>query len=222
MIHEALLDDLLPAGLDSYGWIRHDGASFGRQEIVDGSVTLATSLVVLLQHPLCSCTMSPDWPLVVWCIGKGSLLCGLVVEAPQSRLGLPRTGSSAHSSTAWVSTWSPGHHTFQVGCKETSLAEQARTRFVRHTSARCAGEESRCQRRLRRRLDAAHCNDGAGGRWRRWRGTEAHIAHLLCRRRRCERPATETASAKALHSGQYAALPVQAKQRHPAPGTGNF
>ena len=43
------------AGLDRYGWVRHDGASFGRQEIVDGGVTLTTSLVGLVS---CSITTS--------------------------------------------------------------------------------------------------------------------------------------------------------------------
>jgi hypothetical protein len=44
------------AGLERYGWVRHDGASFGRQEIVDGSVTLTTSLVGLC----CSMTEQPS------------------------------------------------------------------------------------------------------------------------------------------------------------------
>jgi len=33
------------AGLRRYGWVRHDGETFGRQEIVDGGITLTTSLV---------------------------------------------------------------------------------------------------------------------------------------------------------------------------------
>ena len=33
------------AGLERYGWVRHDGASFGRQELVDGGVQLTTSFV---------------------------------------------------------------------------------------------------------------------------------------------------------------------------------
>ena len=32
-------------GLERYGWVRHDGETFGRQEVVDGGVTLTTSLV---------------------------------------------------------------------------------------------------------------------------------------------------------------------------------
>ena len=33
------------AGLVRYGWLRHDGTRFGRQELVDGGVQLTTSFV---------------------------------------------------------------------------------------------------------------------------------------------------------------------------------
>ena len=36
---------VIRAGLERYGWVRHDGETFGRQELVDGGVTLTTSLV---------------------------------------------------------------------------------------------------------------------------------------------------------------------------------
>ena len=33
------------AGLHSYGWVRHDGTSFGRQEIIDDGTNISTTLV---------------------------------------------------------------------------------------------------------------------------------------------------------------------------------
>lgn len=39
--HEAQQDDKL----DSYGWVRHDGRSYGRQELLDGDYQLSIQMV---------------------------------------------------------------------------------------------------------------------------------------------------------------------------------
>lgn len=42
------------AGLRRYGWLRHDGRTFGEQELLDGSLNITTSVVSsLLYHEHC-------------------------------------------------------------------------------------------------------------------------------------------------------------------------
>lgn len=47
--HEAQQQDKLT----SYGWLRHDGRSYGRQQLIDGDFNIAVQMVRALADPHC-------------------------------------------------------------------------------------------------------------------------------------------------------------------------